>query len=331
MADDKRPSPGFQPVDVASGGGGTVAKVRLYLALLVAFYSLALAFSLSVSTRNAAEEHETLALSIARSFFQQVVVTRRWNALHGGVYVPVTQDTQPNPYLEDPRRDIVTTDGLKLTKLNPAFMTRLISDVMKTEHGVQLHMTSLKPIRPENAPDGWERAALESFEGGRKERAEVIGAGEAAVYRYIAPLTTEESCLKCHARQGYKLNDIRGGISVSIPYQPFSEILAQHRRQIYVLHLLFFAFGLGFILVLGRLLLQRFRDLEESSSHIRRLEGLLPICSGCKKIRVVGGDYKAQAAWEPIESYIHDRTDTEFTHGMCPECVQKYFGDLNKT
>jgi len=49
------------------------------------------------------------------------------NALHGGVYVPVTESTQPNPYLEDPLRDVVTTDGLKLTKLNPAYMTRLIS------------------------------------------------------------------------------------------------------------------------------------------------------------------------------------------------------------
>ena len=77
------------------------------------FYCLALALSLSFSLRNAAQRYEELALFTARSFFQQVVVTRRWNALHAGVYVPVTEDTQPNLHLEDPRRDVVTTDGVK--------------------------------------------------------------------------------------------------------------------------------------------------------------------------------------------------------------------------
>ena len=206
-------------------------------------------------------------------------------------------------------------------------MTRLISEVMTKEDGTKFHMTSLKPIRPENAPDDWEREALESFERGGKERAAVIGTGEAALYRYIAPLTTEESCLKCHARQGYKLNDIRGGIGVSFPYQPFNKTLALHQRESYLRHLLFFGVGLGFILFLGRLLLKRVRDLQESSNRIRRLEGLLPICAGCKKIRVAGGDSRDQAAWEPIESYIQDRTDAEFTHGMCPECARKFFGD----
>lgn len=327
MAHDQRPSPGSPPVDTIAGGGGTVARVRLYLALIVVFYCLALVLSLSFSLRSSAQRYEELALFTARSFFQQVVVTRRWNALHAGVYVPVTEDTPPNLYLENPRRDVVTTDGVKLTKLNPAYMTRLISEEMNKEDGTKFHMTSLKPIRPENAPDGWEREALESFERGGKERAAVIGTGEVALYRYIAPLTTEESCLKCHAGQGYKLNDIRGGIGVSFPYQPFNNIFALHRRESFLRHLLFFGFGLGFILVLGYLLLRRVRDLQESSNRIRRLEGLLPICASCKKIRVAGGDFKIQAAWEPIESYIQDHTDAEFTHGMCPECSRKFFGD----
>lgn len=330
MAHNQRTSPGAPSVDTASNGGRALTKVRRYLSVLVVFHCLAIALSLSLSLRSAAQEYDNLALFTARTLFQQVVITRRWNALHGGVYVPITENAQPNPYLEDPRRDVVTADGVKLTKINPAYMTRLISDMMRKEQGTQLHMTSLKPIRPENTPDGWEREALESFERGGKERAAVIGAGETAIYRYIAPLTTEESCLKCHARQGYRLNDVRGGISVTLAYQPFNEARAQHRRESYFLHLLFFGFGLGFILILGHLLLQRVRDLQESSRHIRRLEGLLPICASCKKIRVAGGDYKVQDSWESIESYIQDRTDAEFTHGMCPECARKFFGDVAK-
>lgn len=67
-------------------------------------------------------------------------------------------------------------------------------------------------------------------------------------------------------------------------------------------------------------------ELKETLAMVRTLQGLLPICAGCKKIRVEGGDPKVQAAWEPIERYIHDRTDVQFTHGLCPECVREYFG-----
>lgn len=328
MTDERGPSRGADAGDTGKRGDRAVARVRLYLALLGLFYCLAIVLSLSFSLRTAAHEFESLARSSARSFFQQVVVARRWNALHGGVYVPVTEDAQPNPYLDDPLRDVVTTDGLKLTKINPAYMTRLISEVMRKERGTQLHMTSLRPIRPENAPDGWEREALASFERGVKERAAVIGTGKAAVYRYLAPLTTEASCLKCHAKQGYALHDIRGGIGVSFPYEPFEQALAQQKRKTCLSHLLLFGVGLGYILFLGHLLLRRVRDLQESSNRVRRLEGLLPICAGCKRIRAGDGDPRAQVSWEPIESYIQERTDAEFSHGMCPECAQKYFGDF---
>ncbi len=321
---------GSSVVEAGEQGGRAVARVRLFLGLFAALFGVALALSLFFSIRGAAREYEDLAHFTARSFFQQVVATRRWNALHGGVYVPITAIAQPNPYLEDPQRDIVTTDGLRLTKLNPAYMTRLISEVMRQERGTQLHMTSLKPLRPENAPDDWERKALESFERGATESAAVIGTGETAIYRYIAPLTTEESCLKCHAGQGYQVNDIRGGIGVSFPYQPFNEGLSRRQRGIYSSHVLLFVIGLGYIYFLGHLLLTRVRELQAAASRIRRLEGLLPICAGCKKIRVAGGDAKEQSDWEPIESYIRDRTDATFTHGMCPECVQEYFGNLTK-
>jgi len=52
---------------------------------------------------------------------------------------------------------------------------------------------------------------------------------------------------------------------------------------------------------------------------IKTLEGCLPICSFCKKIRHEG-------KWEPIESYIHDRSMAEFTHGMCPDCAKENYG-----
>jgi PAS domain S-box-containing protein len=60
-------------------------------------------------------------------------------------------------------------------------------------------------------------------------------------------------------------------------------------------------------------------DLREAFSQVRTLSGLLPICASCKKIR----DDKGY--WSQIESYIKERSDVEFTHGVCPECMKKLY------
>jgi PAS domain S-box-containing protein len=65
--------------------------------------------------------------------------------------------------------------------------------------------------------------------------------------------------------------------------------------------------------------------LEKQKSEIKHLRGLLPICSHCKKIR----DDKGY--WQRVESYISQYTDAEFSHGICPDCVKKYYGDLDMT
>jgi hypothetical protein len=58
------------------------------------------------------------------------------------------------------------------------------------------------------------------------------------------------------------------------------------------------------------------------SRQVTMLEGLLPICSYCKKIR----DENNQ--WQILERYIMDRSATTFTHGICPDCAREHFGDV---
>ena len=53
------------------------------------------------------------------------------------------------------------------------------------------------------------------------------------------------------------------------------------------------------------------------------IQGLLPICMECKKIRTTGADSGAQESWKEIESYISQRTDARFSHGICPQCLEK--------
>ena len=150
----------------------------------------------------------------ARAHFQNIVLTRRWNAMHGGVFVEKTPEIVSNPYLENP--DIKCLDGKTYTKKNPALMTREISEIAKNTGAFQFHITSLNPLNPGNAPDAFEKQALTAFDLGENEfftREEENGT---LTLRYMAPLITEESCLPCHAKQGYKVGDVRGGISVSL-------------------------------------------------------------------------------------------------------------------
>ena len=61
--------------------------------------------------------------------------------------------------------------------------------------------------------------------------------------------------------------------------------------------------------------------LQETLSEVKQLSGLLPICASCKKIR----DDKGY--WNLLESYIQNHSEAEFSHGMCPDCSEKFYGD----
>jgi hypothetical protein len=74
-----------------------------------------------------------------------------------------------------------------------------------------------------------------------------------------------------------------------------------------------------------RLLKQKIDELEQALSHIKRLEGILPICAHCKRIRLDGGESKKTKSWIKIESYLSTRTDAQFSHSICPECMHKYY------
>jgi len=163
----------------------------------------------------------------SKAFFQEIVNTRSWNASHGGIYLVINDKLQPNPYLEDSLRDLTTTNGMKLTKVNPAYMTRQISEITRKENDVFYHITSLNPIRPLNKADEWEKKALMSFEQGSKEQFELVDQDSVKVFRYMAPLLVEQSCLTCHAKQGYTLGQIRGGISVTTPSSEYFHTLHQ--------------------------------------------------------------------------------------------------------
>jgi len=66
------------------------------------------------------------------------------------------------------------------------------------------------------------------------------------------------------------------------------------------------------------------RELQKALSEIKKLSGLLPICSSCKKVR----DDKGY--WNQIETYIREHSEAEFSHGLCPDCVRKMYPDFSQ-
>ncbi len=72
------------------------------------------------------------------------------------------------------------------------------------------------------------------------------------------------------------------------------------------------------IVELQRSLAERVRQLEDALARVKQLQGLVPICSYCKKIR------NDRNYWQQLESYLSDHSEAQFSHGICPECYEKF-------
>lgn len=213
-----------------------------------------------------------LAESEANAAFHKDVTYRLWAAMQGGVYVSPSEDTPPNPYLKHvPQRDVETTDGVKLTLVNPAYMTRQVHELGKEKYGLRGHITSLEPLRPENAPDEWEALALRSFaKGSRKETTRQTFDGQ-PYFRLMRPLLADPPCLKCHAAQGYAQGDVIGGISVSVPLQTYLVLAGQQRLRLVVAHLVIGLLGLAGLGASHSYFLNYKRSLRESEDRFEQL------------------------------------------------------------
>ncbi len=206
-------------------------SLKRYAWGLATGWTLAAVALIAINVRHERLLAAETALTQARSNFQRDIIYRQWNATYGPIYVPVDKGIVSNPYLNTPGKDVITTAGKKLTQVNPAYMSRLVFDLAGREYGVKGHITSLKPVRPENRADAWETKALKAFEAGAPEISSVEYFEGAEHLRMMKPLVTERECLQCHAAQGYRVGDIRGGISVAVPMEP---LYAVARRNILV-------------------------------------------------------------------------------------------------
>jgi PAS domain S-box-containing protein len=243
----------------------TARTAKIIFILMGVFWTLSLGVLSLDRVQGMRQDADDLAASEVNVHYKWMIIFRRWVAFHGGVYVPVTATTPPNPYLDVPERDITTTSGKALTLINPAYMVRLIYEMYGDESGTRGHITSLKPIRPANAPDEWERAALVAIERGEaKDVSEHVMSGGKPYLRVLKPLYVEAPCLKCHAKQGYKLGDVRGGISISISLDKFIARRDAEIKETLETHLYIWLLGICGIGVSDWLLIGYIRRREEA-------------------------------------------------------------------
>ena len=261
----------------------------------------------------------------ASGAFEKDLVYRRWAAAHGGVYVPVTEETPPNPYLSHiKRRDITTTSGVKLTLVNPAYMTRQVHELGREQYDHQGHITSLNPLRPENAPDTWEADGLRALERGETQVIELAKIGDTDYLRLIRPVITEMRCLKCHGEQGYKVGDLRGGISVSVPMEPLWTRMYEHMALVMIGYGIIWLLGLGGIGLGASRIGRRIRERNWAEAALQESEEKYRSMMEAMKdpIYICSPDYRVE--------YMNPAMIERVGHNATGEYCFKTLHDLNK-
>lgn len=223
----------------------------------------------------------------ANSLFNSIVLTRKWNAMYGGVFVEKKEGIQSNPYLKNP--DIESVDGKIYTKKNPALMTREISEIAEKEGSFKFHITSLKLVNTNNVPDEFEKQSLLSFENGVTETFIKENIGGVPYYRYMAPLHVNEACLKCHNNNGYKVGDIRGGISVKFSIEDTEHELKKSRIITITLFIVTMVLLTWLII---RLVFKLYKRLSKAEEKLKELLNTDALTGLSNRRSVVGGLYE---------------------------------------
>ena len=181
-------------------------------------------------TRDRQHVMSDMAYIYAGACHDKDAIYRRWNATHEGVCVSAAQ-------------------GLKAMANHGALSIALgnNSPIGSATHrtppdgeneptfgpdATPPHITSLKLLNPDNAPDAWEAAALRSFERGSTEAHTLIHENDTHQIRMMRPLYFDNYCVRCHEHQGYLLGDVRGGVTLTVPIDSLWHAEARHTNLV---------------------------------------------------------------------------------------------------
>ncbi len=248
---------------------------------------------------------ETILVQEATSHFENVVMTRQWNAQFGGVYVKKNDSIEPNPYLID--NHTYSKDNELLIKINPAWMTRQISEISNKQRNFYFKITSLNPINPNNKADKFEEEALHFFENNKSTKFYYTTDTNKDLFNFMGSLTVTKACLKCHAEQGYTDGDIRGGIRLSIPIKSHNAKINQIKKNALSSIFLVVATAIFVTLVLVKFMLVNLKKQKEIEQLNENLEKRVKeeINKNQEKEKLLSQQSKMAALGEMMSNIAH--------------------------
>jgi len=201
-------------------------------------------------------------------------------------------------------RILVAEDDAVTRKILAATLERLGWEVITASDGTAAWDT-LETLDGENAPElvllDWMMPGMDGIEICRKLRSTP---GFEFIYIILLTSRSEKEDLAMGLMAG--ANDYIA--------KPFHPIELESRVRVGVR-----------MVKLQRSLASRVTELEAALAHVQRLQGLLPICSYCKKVR------NEANYWEQVDSYLTTHSDVELTHGICPQCLEKLMKQVDES
>jgi len=276
----------------------------------------------------------------ARAFFQEIVQTRHWIIKQEGVYIRKRPGMLPDPILEKIKglKAVITDrDGDQYLLRNHAFITKSISDLPQRERHFIINITSLNPLNPEDKPDGFEKAALESFETGTKEFSRLIQTPSGPAFRYMAPLFTEKECLRCHGSQGYKIGDIRGGISITIPAREVRREIIKARVYTVIAAIALLGVLLSVIIYISRYFVRDLRISENRLVELATIDSLTGILNRGEGLRRFDQEIsRSRRRQQPLSIILIDidyfkKFNDNFGHQVGDQVIRLIAGCLTAT
>jgi signal transduction histidine kinase len=220
-------------------------KLSVYGITFIVCWSLLISFSLGLALYQVRKETIEVVRNVARTNANRDALYRKWNTMHGGVYVQVSENTHASPFLDHrPDWDLTTTSGRKLTLMNAPYMLAQVNDLSGMDNRLKASIKNLDPMLPENSPDAWETAALKTLRTETDEASEVVRIDGIDTLRFMKPLTADIGCMVNRPEQDLHSGDIVGGLSLSVPLTPFQELTTNHKRLIWAGHLSLWFLGL---------------------------------------------------------------------------------------
>jgi len=257
-------------LDIAKGSKTMVYRYHI---LAVVTWTLLIAASVYWNISHDREQVIQLAKNTAKAYFKKDLALRLWASEHGGIYVPRTDDTIPNRYMQHViDRDIQTLDGRKLTLMNHAYMITQMTENYSELFGVSSRMVANVVLNPENKADEFESNAIEIFKSGEIKEIAHRGIFENKdQLRVVRPFIMEQSCVKCHGDLGFDIGDVRGLAEILIPLKPYQKLGEEGIRSTIYFHIVIYIIGLvGLLFSIYRAAIN-FREREKFTLDLYRI------------------------------------------------------------